>query len=148
MNREHYGAVAAVLLGYVLCRVFSYHIVDALGVLGEHSRPGDSVIGAVFGAVPFVALAVYALFLLRGAAVERLRWVRVIAAVGWLFGGGVMGLLPYSRFGTTTNLVQKERATTPGFLHALDVTIVVGLIVVVALLLLSLRTHPRGRAVR
>jgi hypothetical protein len=68
--------------------------------------------------------------------------------VGWLFAGGVMGLLPYSRFGTETNLVQKERATAPGFLHALDVTIVVGLIITVGLLLLSLRAHPRDRATR
>jgi hypothetical protein len=148
VKKEHYGAILAVLIGYAVCRVFSYHIVDGLGSLGGHHRPGDTVTGAVFGAIPFAGLVIYAGLLLRGIDVEHLGWVKVVSTVGWLFAGGVMGLLPYSRFGTETNLVQKERATAPGFLHALDVTIVVGLIITVGLLLLSLRAHPRNRATR
>jgi hypothetical protein len=147
MQRQHYGVVAVVLIGYVFARVFSYHLVDALGSLGGHRRPGDSVVGAVFGAVPFAILVVYASLLLWGVDVRRRHWAQVVATVGCLFAGGVMGLLPYSRFGTETNLVQKERATSPGFLHALDVTIVVGLLVTAALLLISLRRHPRDRTV-
>jgi hypothetical protein len=147
VQREHYGAIVAVLVGYVFCRLFSYRVVDALGYLGGHSRPGDSVVGAVFGAIPLAVLTVYAAFRVGGLDINR-RWFKVIATVGWLFAGGVMGVLPYSRFGTETNLVQKERATTPGFLHALDVTVGVGLVVVVALLLVSLRAHPRDRSVR
>jgi hypothetical protein len=148
VQKEHYGAIAAVLVGYLICRLLSFHIVDVLGSLGGHGRPGDTIVGAVFGGIPFVALTLYAGLLLRGVVVERLRPMRVVAAVGWLFGGGVMGLLPYSRFGTETNLVQKERVSAPGLLHALDVTIVAGLIVVVALLLVSLRAHPTDRTPR
>ena len=145
MRRQQSGAVIAVLIGFVVCRIFSFHVVDFFGSLSGHRRVGDSALGAVFGAIPFAALAVYAGLLLRGHDVERRRWLSVVVTVGWLFAGGVMGLLPYSRFGTETHLVQKERATTPGFLHALDVTIGVGLIVVVALLLISLRAHPTDR---
>jgi hypothetical protein len=148
MNRQHYGAIIAVLVGYALCRVFSYRVVDALGWLGGHGRHGDTVVGAVFGAIPFLALAVYTGLLLRRVDVSARRWVKVLAAIGWLFAGGVMGILPYSRFGTDTNLVQKELVTSPGFLHALDVTIGVGLLLVVALLLVSLRVHARHRPVR
>ena len=145
MNRQHYGAIAAVLVGFILCRVFSFHVADALGALGGHRRPGDSVVGGVFGAIPLVALVLYTGLLLRGVDVLHRRWVKVVALVGWVFAGAVMGVLPYSRFGSETNLLQKERGTAPGFLHALDVTIFVGLVVVVALLLLSLRAHPRNR---
>lgn len=148
MNRDHYGAIAAVLLGFVVCRVFSYRIVDALGSLGGHGRPGDLVVGAVFGGIPFAVLSAYAGLRLGGVHIERRRWAMAIATVGWLFAGGVMGLLPYSRFGTETNLVQKERVTTPGLLHALDVTIVVGLVVTLALLLVSLKAHPRNHTAR
>jgi hypothetical protein len=148
MNRQHYGAIAAVLIGFIVCRVLSYHVVDAFGSLGGHTRPGDSVVGAVLGAVPFAALAIYAGLLLGGIDVLHRRWIKVLATVGWLFAGAVMGVLPYSRFGTETDLVQKERSTAPGFLHALDVTIFVGLVVVVALLLISLRAHPRDRTLR
>jgi hypothetical protein len=147
VQRQHYGVIAVVLVGYVLARVFSYHIVDALGSLGGHQRPGDSIVGAVFGAIPFVSLVLYGGLLLWGVDLRRRRWAQVVAAVGWLFAGGVMGLLPYSRFGTETHLVQKERATSPGFLHALDVTIVVGLLVTAALFLISLRGHSRDRTV-
>jgi hypothetical protein len=101
----------------------------------------------VFGGIPLASLAVYAGLQLRGRPVER-RWVKVVTTVGWLFAGGVIGVLPYSRFGTETNLVQKERATAPGFLHALDVTIFVGLVLAVALLLVALRAHPEDRATR
>jgi hypothetical protein len=142
VQREHYGAIAAVLVGYLFCRVFSYRVVDAFGYLGGHSRPGDSVVGAVFGAIPLAILTLYATLRLAGIDVDR-PWFKAIATVGWVFAGAVMGVLPYSRFGTETDLVQKERATTPGFLHALDVTIAVGLLVVAALLLVSLRAHPR-----
>ena len=145
MQRQHYGVIALVLAGYAVARVFSYHLVDALGSLGGHRRPGDSIVGAVFGAIPFAALVLFGGLLLCGVDVRRRRWAQVVAAVGWLFAGGVMGLLPYSRFGTETHLVQKERATSPGFLHALDVTIVVGLLVTAVLFLISLRRHPRDR---
>ncbi len=148
MRKEHYGAIVAVIIGYAICRVFSFHIVDAFGSVGGHHRASDEVVGAVFGAIPLAALVIYAGLLLRGIDVQHLRSVKVAATIGWVFAGGVMGLLPYSRFGTETNLVQKERASAPGFLHALDVTIVVGLIVVVALLLISLRAHPTDRAAR
>jgi hypothetical protein len=147
VQREHYGAILAVVVGYVLCRVFSYRVVDALGYLGGHARPGDSIVGAVFAAVPLAVLTAYTALRLGGIDVDR-PWFKVIATVGWLFAGGIMGVLPYSRFGTETDLVQKERATTPGFLHALDVTVAVGLLAVVALLLVSLRAHPRDRSAR
>src|ERR1700723_3009855 len=98
MSRQHYGAIIAVLVAYVLCRIFAYHVVDAVGALGGHARPGDSVVGAVFGGIPLASLAVYAVLLLRGRHVER-RWVKVVTTIGWLFAGGVMGVLPYSRFG-------------------------------------------------
>jgi hypothetical protein len=52
-----------------------------------------------------------------------------------------MGLLPYSRFGADTNLVAKERRSAPGLLHAIDFTLIIGLLVTVALLLVVLRSR-------
>jgi hypothetical protein len=145
VTKQHFGAIVAVLVGYVFCRILSYHVVDALAHLSGHRRAGDSVVGAVLGALPFAVLVLYTALQLRGADVEHLRWLRVVAVVGWLVAGAIMGLLPYSRIGTETHLVVKERLTAPGFLHALDVTIVVGLLVTVGLLLVSLRSSEHVR---
>jgi hypothetical protein len=144
MRKEHYGAISAVILGFLVCRLVSFRVVDLLGDLGDHSRSGDAVIGAVFGAIPFVVLVIYTVLQLAGVDVEHRTWVKVIAIVGWLFAGGVMGLLPYSRFGADTNLVAKERHSAPGLLHAVDFTLIIGLLVTVALLLVVLRSRARN----
>jgi hypothetical protein len=141
MRKEHYGAISAVIVGFLVCRLVSFRVVDLFGDIGGHSRSGDAVVGAVFGAIPFVVLVIYTVLQLAGVDVEHRIWVKVIAIVGWLFAGGVMGLLPYSRFGADTNLVAKERHSAPGLLHALDFTLIIGLLVTVALLLLVLRSR-------
>ena len=148
IGKQHYGAIAAVIAGYLVCRLASYDLVHVLGELGGRRRTADGAIGAVFGAIPFVVLFTYAVARLRGVALGRRRSLRAVAAIGWLFAGGVMGLLPYSRFGTEINLVHRERVTAPGFLHALDVTLVVGLLGCVVILLLALRTTPTSRSPR
>jgi hypothetical protein len=141
MRKEHYGAISAVIVGFLVCRLLSFRVVDLLGNIGEHSRSGDAVVGAAFGAIPFVVLVIYTVLQLAGIDVEHRFWVKVVAVVGWLFAGGVMGLLPYSRFGAETNLVAKERHSAPGLLHALDFTLIIGLLVTVALLLAVLRSR-------
>jgi hypothetical protein len=141
VRKEHYGAIIAVIVGFLLCRLVSFRVVDLLGDLGGHSRSGDAVVGAIFTALPFVVLVIYTGLQLGGVDVEHRTWVKVIAIAGWLFAGGIMGLLPYSRFGADTNLVAKERHSAPGLLHAIDFTLIIGLLVTVALLLVVLRSR-------
>jgi hypothetical protein len=143
MRKEHYGAILAVIVGFLVCRLLSFRVVDVFGDIGGHTRAGDVVIGVVFCAIPFAVLILYTLLQILGVDVEHRSWVRVVAAIGWLVAGGVMGILPYSRFGTDTNLAAKERHSAPGFLHALDFTLIIGLLVTVALLLVALRGHER-----
>ncbi len=148
MRKEHYGAVAAVIVGYLVCRLLSFRIVDAFGAIGGHTRPGDSVVGVVLCAIPFAVLIVYTSLQLVGVDVEHRSWVRVLTVIGWLVAGVIMGLLPYSRFGTETNLAAKELRSAPGFLHALDFTLIIGLLVTVALLLVALRARSQHRTPR
>ncbi|HLI02534.1 MAG TPA: hypothetical protein VKV06_17230 [Acidimicrobiales bacterium] len=143
MRREHYGAVILVLAGFLICRLLSFPVVDALGALGGHTRVGDTVVGVVFCAIPFLALIAYTSLQLAGVDIRHRHWVQPIAAVGWLFAGGVVGLLPYSRFGTSIRLVDKARTKAPGLLHAIDFTLIIGVLVTVGLLLLALRGQDR-----
>lgn len=143
MRREHYGAVVLVLAGFLLCRLLSFPVVDALGALGGHTRVGDTLVGVVFAAIPFLALIAYTSLQLAEVDIRHHRWVQPIAAVGWLFAGAVVGLLPYSRFGAKIRLVDKERVKAPGLLHAIDFTLIIGLLITVGLLLLVLRGQAR-----
>jgi hypothetical protein len=146
LRKQHYGVLAAVIAGFLLCRLLSIHVVDGIGSLAGHRRAADAVIGVVFAGVPFVVLTVYAALLLRGDDVEGRVVLKAVAALGWFVAGGVLGILPYSRFGTETRLLTRERLVAPGFLHAMDVTIGVDLVVTVVLLLVSLRSNLRQRA--
>jgi hypothetical protein len=143
MTKQHYGAIAAVIVGYVLCRLLSFHVVSAVGDIAGHNRAGGVIVGIVVTAIPFVALFAYTGLQLAGVDVDRRSWVRIIATIGWLVAGGIMGVLPYSRFGADTNLLAKSRREAPGFLHAVDFSILIGLLVTVALLLIVLRSRPR-----
>lgn len=143
MSRHHYGALAAVIAGFVLCRVLGFPLVDAAAAVGGHSRPGDVLVGAVVAAVPFAVLVFYSVVrLTRRSPLLHLTAVRGLLAAGWLVAGAVMGLLPYSRMGTELSLRTHEARTAPGFLHGMDMTILAGLIVTVVLLLLALRNRP------
>lgn len=143
MSRHHYGALAAVIAGFVLCRILGFPIVDAAGAIGGHRRPGDIAVGVVLAALPFAVLVVYSVIrLTRRALMLHLPAVRAVLDLGWFSAGAVMGLLPYSRMGTELSLRLKEGRTAPGFLHGMDMTILVGLVVTVALLLIALRARP------
>jgi hypothetical protein len=141
MTRQHYGAIAAVIVGYLLCRLLSYHVVDAVGDISGHNRAGGVVVGVVLTAIPFVTLFAYTGFQLAGVDVEHRTWVKAIALIGWFVAGVIMGVLPYSRFGADTDLLAKDRKDAPGFLHAVDFSILIGLLVTVALLLVVLRSR-------
>jgi len=139
VSKQHYGAIAAVLVGFVVCRVLSVHVVSAIGSMAGHNRPAGTAIGAVVGLFPVAVFFCYAVLRFQGSDVEHKRWLRVLAVLGWIVAGGVLGILPYSRFGTETDLLYRYRGLAPGFLHALDVVIVVDLAITAALLLISLR---------
>lgn len=146
MTSQHYGAIAAVIVGYVVCRLLSAHVIAAIGSAAGHGRALATVFGVVVGLFPVAVLTVYATLKFRGRDGDRRSWVRVLALLGWLVAGGVLGILPYSRFGTQTNLLARYRTVAPGFLHALDITIVIDLAVAVALVLVSFRmVDPRRR---
>jgi hypothetical protein len=141
MTKQHYGAVAAVIAGYLLCRLLSVHVVDAVGAIAGHNRAGGVIVGVILTAIPFVTLFAYTGFQLAGVDVEHRAGVKVMAIVGWFVAGVIMGVLPYSRFGADTDLLAKDRRDAPGFLHAVDFSILIGLLVTVALLLLVLRSR-------
>lgn len=143
MRKEHIGAVAAVLAGYLIGRLLARPIIDGLGALGGHTRAGDVLVGVIFCAIPFLALIAYTVLQLTGVEYRHHRWVLPVAALGWVWAGLVVGVLPYSRFGTETDLIHKYRSRAPGLLHAIDFTLLIGLLVTVALLLLALRSRVR-----
>src|SRR5579875_2628118 len=109
MTKQHYGAIAAVIAGYVVCRLLSVHVVNAVGAISGHNRAGGVVVGVLLTAIPFVTLFAYTVFELAGVDVEHRTWVKVIAIGGWFVAGVVMGVLPYSRFGADTNLLARDR---------------------------------------
>ncbi len=143
MSRHHYGALASVIVGWVLLRLFAVPVVRAASALGGHSRGGDVAVGVLVAAVPFVVLVGYSLVRLTGRSVLlSRRAVRAVVWLGWFAGGGVMGLLPYSRMGAELSLRTEETRDAPGFLHGMDMTILVGVLVTIALLLVALRVRP------
>ncbi len=150
MKKQHYGAIAAVLFAFVVCRLLAFRITDLFGTITGHGRFRGGALGVVIGVVPFAVLLVFAFLQWRHVDVDRHRWLEPLGFVGWAVTGVVIGILPYSRFGTDTNLMTKEKAVVPGFLHALDVTIVVGLLFCVVVLVVAVqqgalrRPHPFG----
>lgn len=143
MSRHHYGALVAVIAGFVVCRVLGFPIVDAAGAVGGHTRAGGVAVGVVVAAVPFLVLLFYsAIRLTHRSLLLHLPTVRGVLYFGWFAAGAVMGLLPYSRMGTELKLRTHEAHTAPGFLHGLDMTILGGLLLTVALLLIALRARP------
>lgn len=138
MKKEHFGSVVAVFVAFVVCRLLSYRIADFFGSVTGHHRVGGLALGSLLGALPFAVLAVFAVLQWRHVDVDDHPWLKTVAIVGWLLAGVVLGILPYSRFGLDTGLAARERAGAPGFLHALDVTIVVGLVLCVAGLLVAM----------
>ncbi|MHB1928416.1 MAG: hypothetical protein ACYDEN_11150 [Acidimicrobiales bacterium] len=143
MSRHHYGALAAVIVGFIVCRALGFPIADVAGAIGGHTRAGDVTVGVLVAAAPFAVLVFYSVMrLTHRALVLQLPVVRGVLVLGWLAAGGVMGLLPYSRMGTELKLRTKEAHSAPGFLHGMDMTILAGLAVTVALLLLALHNRP------
>jgi hypothetical protein len=140
MTRQHYTALGAVIVGWVFCRLLGFKVIDVIGAVGGHHRAADVTIGAVLAAAPFLVLTVFTVVRLghwhvTHHPVASHPAVRAVLVAAWALAGAVMGLLPYSRLGTATDLMRKEVATAPGFLHGLDVTILVGLFATVGLLL-------------
>ncbi|HET9071029.1 MAG TPA: hypothetical protein VFN60_03870 [Acidimicrobiales bacterium] len=143
MSRHHYGALASVIVGWIVCRVLAVPLVRLAGEIGGHTRAGDVAVGVAVAAVPFAVLVVYSLIRLTNrSALLRLPSVRGLLWFGWFAAGGVMGLLPYSEMGAELSLRTREAHTAPGFLHGMDMTILAGLFLVVALLLIALRARP------
>jgi hypothetical protein len=141
MSKRHYGALGAVIAGYVLGRILAFAVVDAVGALTDHQRSSGTAIGAAGAAIPFIALVIFTFLALRAPELLTHTRVKVVFLVGWFFGGGVMGMLPWSRMGLEMHLRLKEAHTAPGFLHGIDVTIGVGLVVTVGLLFAALRAR-------
>jgi len=147
VSRHHYGALASVIIGWLLFRVLALPLARLAGDIGGHSRGGDVAVGVVVAAVPFLVLVGYSLIRLtdRSLMLHRKR-VRGLIWFGWFAAGAVMGLLPYSQMGAELRLRTHEAHSAPGFLHGLDMTILAGLIVTVALLLVALRSRPDHEA--
>jgi hypothetical protein len=146
LTNQHYAPIIAVIVAFVASRVFVTQIITAIGSMTGHHRVGDTIVGVIVGLAPIAVLAWYAALRFRGLDTNHRRWFKIVALVGWLLAGTVLGILPYSRFGTRMDLLSKFRAAAPGLLHALDVTIAVDLLITVVLLLISLRIDdPRRR---
>lgn len=143
MSRHHYGALASVIVGWLLFRVLASPLAGLAGEIGGHTRSGDVAVGVVVAAIPFLVLTGYSLIRLtdRSLLLHRKR-VRGLIWLGWFAAGAVMGLLPYSQMGAELRLRTHEARSAPGFLHGLDMTILAGLLLTVALLLVALRARP------
>jgi len=125
MTKQHYGALGAVMVGYVFCRLLGFEVIDRIGALGGHHRPADAAIGAVLAAIPFLILTVFTLLRLghwhtADHPVAHHPVAKWVVVTGCALAGAVMGLLPYSRLGTATGLMHKEVATAPGFVLGSD----------------------------
>jgi hypothetical protein len=143
VSRHHYGALASVIVGWLLFRVLASPLAGLAGEIGGHTRSGDVAVGVVVAAIPFLVLTGYSLIRLtdRSLLLHRKR-VRGLIWLGWFAAGAVMGLLPYSQMGAELRLRTHEARSAPGFLHGLDMTILAGLLLTVALLLVALRARP------
>jgi hypothetical protein len=141
VSKHHYGAILAVILGFVLFRVLSVPIVDVVGTVGGHQRSADMAIGVVIAAIPFLSLVAFTVLALRHSPALGHRWVKGAFVGAWFVAGVVMGILPYSRMGTSTELLDNEVDRAPSFLHGVDLTIIAGLAMTVALLLITLRAR-------
>lgn len=143
MSRHHYGALASVIVGWLLLRLLASPFATLAGDVGGHTRSGDVAVGVVVAAFPFLVLVGYSLVQLTGRSLllHRKR-SRGLIWLGWFGAGAVMGLLPYSQMGAELRLRSHEVRSAPGFLHGLDMTILAGLVVTVALLLVALRSRP------
>lgn len=139
MTRQHVGAVAGLVVGFVLSRILAYSAVGVIGSLTGHSRSLDEAVGVVITGLPFIALAAHTLLHLRRSALTARLWLKVVWVASWAVAGGVVGLLPYSRAGAIVGLRSRELAVTPGLLGGIDRAILVGLALTVALLLVALR---------
>lgn len=147
VSRHHYGALASVIIGWLLFRVLASPLASLAGDIGGHSRGGDIAVGVVVAAFPFLVLVGYSLIRLTDRSfVLRRKRVRGLIWLGWFAAGAVMGLLPYSQMGAELSLRSRETRSAPGFLHGMDMTIIAGLLVTVALLLIALRARPDHRA--
>lgn len=141
MSKQHYGALAGIIAGYVAFRILSLWAVRMAGDMGGHRRAGDIAVGVIVAAVPFAVLILFALRQLRRPRVPASQALKALFVGGWFVAGVVMGVLPYSRMGTSLNLRLEEARDAPGFLHGVDVTIVVGMVVILALLFAALRAR-------
>lgn len=139
MRKSHLGAVVVIVVAFVLSRLLAEHIASWVGSLTGAARAGDYAVGAFIAAVPFFALGLYAYErAFRHHSERDRRWILTLCGIGYFFAGLTVGLLPYSRFGTSTNLMDHERTSAPGFIHAMDVTLAIGLVASLLLLLVVL----------
>ena len=139
MSVPQYASLAAVIIGYGFCRVFDFPIVALVGTIGGHQRAADITIGTIIAAIPFASVLIFTVSRLQNPHRAAPPILHALYLLSWLVAGAVMGLLPYSRIGTATHLMRKEASTAPGFLHGLDLAILVGLAATVTMLLIALR---------
>ncbi len=58
MSVPRYSSLGAVIIGYGLCRVFNFPIIDLVGTIGDHQRAADITLGTITAGIPFASLLI------------------------------------------------------------------------------------------